>query len=1289
MSKSFYKLGDSDFFQDWSDIGQITTNSDWSGVASIMGYRGDGLASPSGRDPSLVTGDSGVVNVIANQTNPNTLTSGGIAEFQIADPVVALQGSGTAQAPGLVLYLDASGRQDLHFSVDLRDIDGSNDNSLQKIAVQYRLGDSGSWTNLPDGYVADASTGPAQASQVTHLDIDLPGVLDNQSMVELRILTTDAVGSDEWIGVDNIHVSSQPMAPDHTAPELASTSPADGAIAVAQGANLVLNFNELVALGSGSITISDGAGDVRTIDVSDASQVSVSGQNVIINPTDDLHAGTSYHVSVDPGALRDLAGNPYGGTGANPLDFSTIAELTHTWEIQGAGHRSAYEGQLVNTQGVVTAIDTTGTKGFYIQDLQGDGNDATSDAVFVFSATGSTQVHVGDLVKLQGTVVEYSGSNANNLSITEVTNLQQLTVLSSGNAIAPTVIGSGGRLAPTEAIDSDHFATFNPDHDGIDFYESIEGMLVVAKDVQVIDGTYNNATWVVTDRGANATGMNDRGGITHGEADANPERIEIYADTGVTPTVGATFETGDQLGDVTGVMSYYGGNYELIPTAAPAIQSRIEIPREVTTLTHDTAHLMVGAYNMENMDPNDPQAKFDALGQDVVHNLGKPDILGVEEVQDSNGTGTGVLSADVTINKLLDAIVAAGGPRYAWVEVDPAAENANGGEPNGNIRNVILYNADRVSYLDGSVHLLDDTTPENGDSFHNSRHPLTADFMFHGEKVTFVSIHDYSRLGSDELFGLDQPAIVSGDARRTDQTSTVRDYVHQLEQAALDANVVVAGDFNGYQYEKSLTQLEDGGDLVNLVWQLAANDRYSSTFEGNDEQIDHLLVSGNLAAGAQFDNVHVNTNLPYGSGPSDHDPVLSRLLINHAPVAAADNGYGTDEDVALDVDAAHGVLANDSDVNLDALMVALVDGPQHGTLQLNADGSFDYLADANYNGADSFSYVASDGFGGSSAVTQVQLAVAAVNDAPVAHVDGASVLEDGAVAIDVLANDSDVDLDALSIVLADAHSALGATLVADHGQVRYLADADVFDLMAPGQSLVDSFTYQADDGHGGLSAPVTVSVTVQEAGDNQELDGTVRSDAFVDSAGHDTTYYAGNGNDVVSGADGADDLDGGNGNDVLDGGAGADRLVGGNGNDMLFGGAGQDVLGGGNGVDMLVGGAGDDILTGGNGADFFVITADSGRDELTDFRPGLDHIVAGYAGGTSQASLEAWLRGITEDGGFNFADIDRDGDGQADAVVATGGSLGENSVVLDDWTLASLVGQGYLDANHQVIGGWL
>ncbi|HWJ93694.1 MAG TPA: Ig-like domain-containing protein, partial [Telluria sp.] len=415
-----------------------------------------------------------------------------------------------------------------------------------------------------------------------------------------------------------------------------------------------------------------------------------------------------------------------------------------------------------------------------------------------------------------------------------------------------------------------------------------------------------------------------------------------------------------------------------------------------------------------------------------------------------------------------------------------------------------------------------------------------------------------------------------------------------------------------------------------------------------NEQIDHLLVSGKLAADAQFDNVHLNTNLPYGSGPSDHDAVLSRVLVNHGPAATA-NAYGTDEDVTLAVDAAHGVLANDSDVNGDALAASLVAGPAHGTLKLNADGSFTYLADANYNGADSFSYVAKDAFGGTSGVAQVQLTVAAVNDAPVAKADAASVLEDGSVDIVVLANDSDVELDVLSIVLGDSHSALGSSLSIVDGKVHYVADADAFDLLAAGQSVTDSFTYSADDGHGGRSAPVTVTVTVREAGDNQSLQGSNKSGTWIDAAGRDTSYAGGNGEDILFGMDGADTLDGGNGKDVL------------------------------------VGGAGIDTLIGGNGADTFVISADSGRDIVVDFKPNLDRILVGYSGG----DVTAWIKGAHSGTGFAFADVDTDGNGQVDAVAISGGSLGANSIVLSDWTIAALVGQRFLSEDLKVLGDWL
>src|SRR5204862_87669 len=141
--------------------------------------------------------------------------------------------------------------------------------------------------------------------------------------------------------------------------------------------------------------------------------------------------------------------------------------------------------------------------------------------------------------------------------------------------------------------------------------------------------------------------------------------------------------------------------------------------------------------------------------------------------------------------------------------------------------------------------------------------------------------------------------------------------------------------------------------------------------------------------------------------------------VNDAPVAANDDGYTTPEDTQLTV-IAPGVLANDSDVDGDTLSAVLVSGPSHGTLTLNSDGSLVYMPALNFNGIDSFTYKASDGQA-QSGIATATITVTPINDAPVAaNDDNYSTPEDTQLTVSapgVLANDSDVDGDALSAVL--------------------------------------------------------------------------------------------------------------------------------------------------------------------------------------------------------------------------------------------------------------------------------
>jgi len=191
---------------------------------------------------------------------------------------------------------------------------------------------------------------------------------------------------------------------------------------------------------------------------------------------------------------------------------------------------------------------------------------------------------------------------------------------------------------------------------------------------------------------------------------------------------------------------------------------------------------------------------------------------------------------------------------------------------------------------------------------------------------------------------------------------------------------------------------------------------------------------------------------------------------NEAPVAAGDS-YATDEDTVLTV-SAPGVLENDTDAERDPLTAVLVSGPSNGTLELNADGSFTYTPDADFNGTDTFTYRASDG-GSLSNSAVVTVTVDPVNDPPVAIPDAYTVSVDTTLAVPapgVLANDTDADGDSLTAVLVTS-TANGSLALATDGSFTYTP--------AAGFVGEDSFTYVANDGPAD-SAPVTVTITVSD-----------------------------------------------------------------------------------------------------------------------------------------------------------------------------------------------------------------
>ena len=198
--------------QNWSDSGLIAADDDWSRVPAIVGHRGDGMVTEPGVDPrTVLTDGSGTpVDVTANRTDPGAIgLPAGVAEFELPNPVVAIAGSATASAPHLVLALDTRGRAGIAVRMVLRDIDASAADAVEPVALQYRVGGAGDFANAPGGYAADATTGPGEATRATEVQTVLPAAADNQPLLELRVIATDAGGRDEWVGIDDIEVSAR------------------------------------------------------------------------------------------------------------------------------------------------------------------------------------------------------------------------------------------------------------------------------------------------------------------------------------------------------------------------------------------------------------------------------------------------------------------------------------------------------------------------------------------------------------------------------------------------------------------------------------------------------------------------------------------------------------------------------------------------------------------------------------------------------------------------------------------------------------------------------------------------------------------------------------------------------------------------------------------------------------------------------------------------------------------------------------------------------------------------
>ncbi|MFT8807277.1 Hint domain-containing protein [Gluconobacter sp.] len=577
-------------------------------------------------------------------------------------------------------------------------------------------------------------------------------------------------------------------------------------------------------------------------------------------------------------------GSDTGGSGSGS-DTTTPQDLT-IQQINGTGYYSPYANASVMTTGVVTAVDTNGSIGFWIQQTNPDKNTVGSAGIFIYAGKTATLPTVGETVSVTGTVTNYSGTSwSKSLTLPEINLVSYTDTGAAYVNVTPPVIGQGGLTVPaasylgdlTQAIDlNKSTASISPDSNALDFYRNLIGQVVTIHNAVAVGTTAYNATWVVPDGG---NGLLTPTGALQETADSvNTQRIELYYDSGVTPGSAINAEVGDKLGDITGVLTYYNGVYELVPTTQVTVL-HTDTPAPVTSLHKDDQNLLVSDYNIENFNALDP-ANADRLkqvAQIITGNLDSPDVLALQEVQDDSGTtNDGTVSAEQNLAAIVKAIADAGGPTYSWAEVDPT-NNAWGGVSGGNIRSVYLYNPERVS-LTAPVTTIGEEELASG-TFKNTRLPLIGTFEFNGQTVTLVNVHLSSQAGSSELYGATQPPVNHGGTtatvnNRIAQAQYITNYVNGLLAKDPTAKVGILGDFNDTEWSDAQKVYANAG-LTDMSTKEDPSNRYTYIFEGNAESLDHTIGSTDFANAGQFETVHVNTGSL--TPESDHDPSLTLL----------------------------------------------------------------------------------------------------------------------------------------------------------------------------------------------------------------------------------------------------------------------------------------------------------------------------------------------------------------------------------------------------------------------------
>ncbi len=562
-------------------------------------------------------------------------------------------------------------------------------------------------------------------------------------------------------------------------------------------------------------------------------------------------------------------------------------------EVQGDGAASPLEGQLVTVEAVVTAVFADELEGFFLQEeaSDSDGDAATSEGIFVFAPEFADEVAEGDLVSVTGTVGEFFDSTQIGfVTAVEVLDEDLFDEVEAAEIALPV---------PEDVVSRE------------EIYEPVEGMLVTFTTPLTVTQLFNYERFgrvelAPNDRVFQYTQTNEPDADGFADFQARDELNRVILDDGSDdqnpdglPFLGVEeFGGGDVIEELTGVVSYRFGEYQIVESDSAPVEVENATPRpdapedvggSLTVASFNVLNYFTTLDTPENagavngLDPRgaNSAAEFEIQNDKIVAAIDAldADIVGLIEIENDDGAALQTLTDE--LNEVSDRTYAA------------AFAGRTGTDA---IKVAIIYDTETVEIAEGTEVAVLDTEdfvgpvstildPNDLLDFDPKNRPavaVTFEEIASGEQVTVVNNHFKSKgspvegedvdvddgltpdtlLSGEDLGSIDgeQPVVGvvdgqgSGSATRQSAADQLVDWLATNPTGTTDSDILIIGDLNAYAAEPAIGEIEEGADdevgtdddYTNLIEEFVGDEAYSFRFSGQWGYLDHALANSSL-----------------------------------------------------------------------------------------------------------------------------------------------------------------------------------------------------------------------------------------------------------------------------------------------------------------------------------------------------------------------------------------------------------------------------------------------------------